>query len=95
MAKKYRPYFTLSELRILSATCKNVPLKRYLDKFIRDVDDGYISTSLEVTDTLEVRLGISPKEDKTVFEVEQNRRYLADEMSPEEEKSYELSQGVK
>lgn len=96
MTRKYRPYFTLNELRVLESEVSTHTLKRYISRFIRDIDEGFLDAAITTKDSMEVKLGIIPKEnDKTKYEIEQNRRYLADEMSPEEEKSYELSQGVK
>ena len=94
MVKKYRPYLTIPELEQLIRDCSSISLKKYLAKFLRDIDTGYISPQITVNDSIEQKLGISPKERDSDYEIEQQRRYLADEMSSEEEKSYELSQGV-
>lgn len=94
MARKYRPYFTLAELRVLESEVSTHSLKRYLYRFIRDIDEGFIDAAITVVDPIEVQLGMRKGDDKTAYEKEQNRRYLADEMSPVEEQEYLLKQGV-
>lgn len=95
MARKYRPYFTLSELRVLESEVSTHSLKRYLTRFIRDIDEGFLDAAITVSDPIEVKLGMrTAPSDKTKYEIEQQRRYINDEMSPEEERTYELKQGV-
>lgn len=93
--KKYRPYLTLEQLQHLCINCTDYQTKRYLDKYIRDIDEGFRVANAIVADPITVQLGMSEKEKKTAYEAEQERRYVSDEMSAEEEKQYELSQGVK
>jgi len=97
MTKKYRPYFTLSELRhlvsVLTATEPTSSMCRYLSKYLYDIENGYRAPNHSGIPSLETKLGFS-KEDKTKFESEQQYRYENDLMSPTEEYEYEKSQGL-
>lgn len=92
--KKYRPYFTLEQLNHLSGVCIDFPTKRYLEKFIRDIDEGYRAANTEVEDPITVKLGMIPAEKETKYALEQQRRYENDEMSKEEQIEHELKNGM-
>lgn len=47
-----------------------------------------------VADPISVRLGIKEGEKQTSYELEQQNRYMSDQMTPEEELAYELKIGV-
>lgn len=98
MARKYRPYFTLAELKTLAnlshSHSQTSALTRYLNKYVSDIESGFRSESITVQPDISTSLGFTPPiEDKTAWEKEQERRYLNNEMSPEEEKDYEKEQG--
>ena len=97
MTKKYRPYFTLPELRhlvaVLVSTEPTSGLCRYLQRYLLDVESGYRTANHIGSGTLESKLGFS-EEPKTKHESEQQYRYDNDLMSPQEEYEYEVSQGL-
>ena len=69
-AKKYRPYFTLADLKFLHSCLVKNPdsndkLLKYLDSFIYEIEKGYRTYSHITTPrlTLEDRLGIVSEED--------------------------------
>lgn len=97
MSKKYRPYFTLPELRHLVSVLTQVEptssMCRYLSKYLYDVENGYRAPNHSGAPTLESKLGFS-EEPRTKFESEQQYRYDNDLMSPQEEYEYERSQGL-
>ena len=97
--KKYRPYFTLVDLKHLhhlSHSHSQVsPLTRYLARYIQEIDSGFLSPALSLKPTLEQKLELSLSPDsKTVFQKEQEARYLNNEMSPSEERDYEKINGL-
>jgi hypothetical protein len=104
--KKFRPYFTLAELKHLhSLSFKDSQishLTRYLESYINQIDNGFISSQLTVKgkksieDKLELNSSSreSSKESLTKFERYQSERYLNNEMSPTEEAEYEKSMGI-
>lgn len=97
--RKYRPYLTLSELKHLAglsrAHAPSAELTRYLDRYILDIDSGYRKENHVSKPTVAEKLGFGESSELTSFEAEQLRRYENDEMSPEEESAYELSQGLR
>lgn len=97
MTKKYRPYFTLPELRhLVSVLIQTEPtsgLCRYLQRYLLDVESGFRQANHIGSGTLEQKLGFE-QEPKTKFESEQQYRYENDLMSPQEEYEYERSQGL-
>jgi len=92
--KKYRPYFTLEELEWICRETSSQGIRRYLTKFIRDVHEGYTISGVIVKDPLDVSLGFKEKRIADYDKIQQ-QRYINDEMSSEEEREYERSQGVK
>jgi hypothetical protein len=103
--KKYRPYFTLDELKFIHSTLFTQsqihPITRYLEKYISDIDRGFLSPQLVLSpkQSMEEKLELfdPPKKSaktKTEFEVLQEARYLNNEMSPEEEDQYEEDNGI-
>lgn len=99
--KKYRPYFSLPELKHLHslslADNQLSSITRYLGKYILDVDSGYRVASINIAPSLEDKLGFTEsaaRGDKTIFMKEQERRYLANEMNAMEEQIYESSLGL-
>lgn len=97
--RKYRPYLTLSELKHLAglsrAQAPSSELTRYLDRYILDIDSGYRKENHVSKPTIQDKLGFSEPQELTNYEAEQLRRYENDEMSPDEESAYELSQGLR
>lgn len=97
--RKYRPYLTLSELKYLRDLAKDSApagqLTLYLDRYILDIDSGYRKENHVSKPTIQDKLGFSEPQELTNYEAEQLRRYENDEMSPDEESAYELSQGLR
>ncbi len=97
MSKKYRPYFTLPELRhLVSVLVQHEPTSsmcRYLQRYLLDVESGFRSPNHIGAPSLEASLGFE-KESRTRHESEQQYRYDNDLMSPTEEYEYEVSQGL-
>lgn len=121
--KKYRPYFTLSELETLrdlvaaSSNPSNQSLYKYLFQYCRDISEGLrvsaisikptILDSLELTDSPTTNKP-SPEQSHNLFlawqanatltprehEIVLAYRYNHGMLSPEEEKRYEISQGI-
>ena len=95
--KKYRPYFTLSELKTLRdfshAHSPTSQLTLYLDRYILDIDSGYRKPNNVSEDPMAVKLGFEPKEPATAYDRIIRSRYLNGLMSPEEEKDYETKHG--
>lgn len=96
--KKYRPYFSLPELKHLHSLCladnQLSSITRYLSRYVSEIDSGFRTPAIDLNPSLEDRLGFTESAiqgDKTTYDREQERRYLADEMSPEEEQIYESS----
>lgn len=59
--KKYRPYFTLLELKYLSDTLKlshppNIYMIRYMDKYISDIEAGFREPNHALKPSLEEKL---------------------------------------
>ena len=65
--KKYRPYFTISELREISSALRHYPaasfgklppidLLRYIDRYILDIESGYRKENSTNLPSLEVKL---------------------------------------
>ena len=99
MTRKYRPYFTLPELRhLVSVLVQAEPtsgLCRYLSRYLLDVESGYRSPNHTGSPSLEDKLGFSSSNNaRTKHESEQQYRYDNDLMSPQEEYEYEVSQGI-
>lgn len=97
MARKYRPYLTLAELSRIrdllkdnsAASIENANLYEYFRTYIIQIDLGVRSHNHTTKPTIEERLGFGEPEPILTHEAEQQRRYLEDEMSPEEEQEYE------
>ena len=98
MTRKYRPYFTLPELRhlvvVLTQTEPTSSLCRYLSRYLLDVESGYRTANHTGSPSLEDKLGFSDSPTRTKHESEQQYRYDNDLMSPQEEYEYEVSQGI-
>lgn len=99
--KKYRPYFTLPELKHLhqlSHVDNQLSLMtRYLGRYILEIDSGYRTPNHTTEPSMEDKLGFSVNisgAGKNAYEKEQEKRYLADEMNSEEEMLYLSSMGV-
>ena len=98
--RKYRPYFTLAELKHLHSLCHSSnqvsPLTGYLGKYISDIESGYRIANHTLAPSVEQKLGFSPPsaDSCTTYEREQERRYLAGEMNEREEIDYLSSIGV-
>lgn len=92
--KKYRPYFTLEELKHVHQSVSDFMLKRYIGRFIEDIDQGYRSANIVVGDSQAVKVGFAKADQETSFEKEQERRFLNNEMTEQEEKEYQLSIGI-
>lgn len=63
MTKKYRPYFTLEELSIISSSLKSsttpkLSLISYIDKYISDITHGLRESNHTLKPTIEQRLGL-------------------------------------
>jgi hypothetical protein len=97
MSKKYRPYFTLPELRHLVLVLVQVEptssMCRYLQRYLLDVESGFRQPNHTGAPSLEQSLGFE-KESRTKHESEQQYRYDNDLMSQQEEYEYEVSQGI-
>ena len=97
MTKKYRPYFTLPELRhlvaVLVSTEPTSSMCRYLQRYLLDVESGFRQANHIGSPSLESSLGFE-SEPRSKFESEQQYRYDNDLMSPTEEYEYEVSQGL-
>ena len=97
MTKKYRPYFTLPELRhlvaVLVSTEPTSSMCRYLQRYLLDVESGYRTANHIGSGTVAEKLGFS-EEPRTRHESEAQYRYDNDLMSPQEEYEYEVSQGL-
>ena len=98
MTRKYRPYFTLPELRhlvgVMTAAEPTSSLCRYLTRYLLDIEQGYRTANHTGLPSLESKLGFSDSPTKTKHESEQQYRYDNDLMSPTEEYEYERSQGL-
>lgn len=97
--KKYRPYFSLPELKELQSLVHSKnrlsPLSRYLDKYILEIEAGHRDSSLTLKPTLEQELGFDESAKiQTDFEKQNQSRYEQGLMSPEEELTYLRSIGV-
>lgn len=102
--KKFRPYFTLAELKHLHSLAfrdnQLAPLTRYLGRYILEIDSGYRSENYTTnpTPSIEDKLGFSTVSisaaGKTAYEKEQENRFLNNEMTDEEESIYLSSIGV-
>ena len=96
--KKYRPYFTLPELRhlvsVLIQTEPTSSLTRYLSRYLLDIESGYRAPNHIGSGTLTEKLGFGDPEPRTRHESEAQYRYDNDLMSPQEEYEYEVSQGL-
>lgn len=96
--KKYRPYFTLPELRhLVSVLVQAEPtssLTRYLSRYLLDVESGYRAANHIGSGGVAEKLGFGDPESRTKHESEQQYRYDNDLMSPQEEYEYEVSQGL-
>ena len=97
MTKKYRPYFTLPELRHLVAVLVSAEptssMCRYLQRYLLDVESGFRQANHIGSGTVAEKLGFDSTP-KTKHESEQQYRYDNDLMSPQEEYEYEVSQGL-
>ena len=97
MSKKYRPYFTLPELRhLVSVLVQHEPTSsmcRYLQRYLLDVESGFRQANHVGLPSVEQSLGFTA-EPRTRHESEQQYRYDNDLMSPTEEYEYEVSQGI-
>ena len=97
MSKKYRPYFTLDELRHLVGVlvqCEPTSaMTRYLSRYLLDIESGYRAANHVGLPTLSAKLGFD-ESSKTKHESEQQYRYDNDLMSSTEEYEYEVSQGI-
>ena len=97
MTKKYRPYFTLPELRhlvaVLVSTEPTSSMCRYLRRSLHDIESGFRQANHIGSGTVAEKLGFS-EEPRTRHESEAQYRYDNDLMSPQEEYEYEVSQGL-
>lgn len=97
MTKKYRPYFTLPELRhLVSVLLQHEPtasLSRYLSRYLLDIESGYRAANHVGSGSVAEKLGFE-SEPRTRHESEAQYRYDNDLMSPQEEYEYEVSQGL-
>lgn len=101
--KKYKTMFSLDEMKQLAKDCSVPALKRYLLKRITSIDYGMIQAEIEISDTPRTALGLNDESEEEISSITitkrnaeiQYKRYMSDEMSPEEEKEYERTQGVK
>lgn len=95
--KKYRPYFTLSELEeIYNALTQmqsnlNLELRRYIGKYINDIRDGYRVENHTLKPSLEEKLGFSTVGEytPTTKELEELQRYLLEQTSTIGETTHE------
>jgi hypothetical protein len=97
--RKYRPYFTLNDLRDIRLALASLnhtgpikPIETYIDGFIKEIEFG-IRKEAHITkpkETIEDKLGFTLTEEKSSAD----HRYLNDLMSPEEEKEYEKANGI-
>lgn len=96
--KKYRPYFTLDELKVIHGTLheKNqvATLTRYVGRYIEDIEDGYRKESILTSASIEQKLGLVDPPTKPRNDKEQQRRYENNEMSPEEERDWMIKNGL-
>ena len=60
--KKYRPYLTLSELKILHQSCPSPPLTLYLHRYIQDIESGARESNYTPVPTISQKLGFTPKD---------------------------------
>jgi hypothetical protein len=82
--KKYRPYLTLSELRLLQSSLEETPqkhkghkiLSRYLQKYISDIESGYRSSNHTLKPSLEEQLGIRESDPDETIEAELERAQI-------------------
>lgn len=100
MTTKYRPYFTLSELKHLAGLCRldspTSSLSKYLDRYILDIESGYRKENTKIMLSLAARLGFEEPNPENIpaIDTEKQKRYDAGLMSPQEMAEYEKSQGV-
>jgi hypothetical protein len=71
--KKYRPYFTLAELQtikhsLITSSPSNLPLIRYLDSYITDIERGNRSPNHTNLPSLEQKLGLSIETENPIRE---------------------------
>ena len=73
--KKFRPYFTLPELEVISSALKSsqspqIGLIRYVDKFISDIQNGYRKENHTLKPSLEESLGFSKPSETSYVSIE-------------------------
>ena len=96
--KKYRPYFSLAELKVLHSLSfsshQSSPLTKYLGSYILQIEEGYKASSYTLKPSVSESLGFSSSSEDSKHDAEQQRRYLDGEMSPQEESDYEKANGI-
>ena len=60
--KKYRPYLTLPELKILHQSCPSPPLTLYLHRYIQDIESGSRESNYTPAPSISQKLGFTPNE---------------------------------
>ena len=103
--KKYRPYFTLAELKTLRGFCASVAqterLHKYIDKYILDIEHAHRKPNHTLLPSISEKLGFSssgegesiipstPEEAAQLQRDHDANRYANNQMSPQEERDYE------
>lgn len=96
--KKWKLLLTIPEMKQLASDCTVPALKKYLNKRVLLCDSGNITAELEISEVPKSALGLNTDISSVVItkrnaEVEY-KKYMAGEMSREEEIVYEQSQGI-
>lgn len=94
--KKYRPYFTLQELKTLEGlftlgniTPANIGVQRYLKRYILDIESGFRKENHILEPTL-----IEKLVEKSTNHSEADK-YASGLMTPQEETEYENRNGLR
>lgn len=97
MTKKFKAYFTLAEFEHLRNSTDNVYMKKYLNRRIRDINDGHLQAEFDTTIvSIEKKLGFDTTTEKAPeFDKIEYQSYLDGTMTKEEEYAYEIKQGRK
>ena len=74
--KKYRPYLTLPELKILHQSCPYPLLTIYLHRFIEDIESGVRESNYTPAPTMPQKLGFESLEVDSKTEKKHTRRYV-------------------
>ena len=72
--KKYRPYLTLAELKILHQSCPSPSLTIYLHRYIQDIESGSRESNYVPVPTMSQKLGFTDFELSSKQDLAQKRK---------------------